>query len=184
MRDVKSEILSFWFEESEPKQWFQVNSDFDDLMRKKFLDVYDLGVQGIFDSWRSEAEGTLALILLFDQFPRNMFRGKPRAFATDSLALEFARQAIQKKYDDLMPVLKKRFYYLPLEHSENIDDQDMCVSLFEKIKKEDPMGYDYALRHQAVIEEFGRFPHRNIILGRDSTEAELEYLDRVGDTPF
>lgn len=184
MRDVKNEILEFWFEESDPKQWFQVNEDYDEKIKGKFEDSYDLAVQGIFDSWREGADGTLALIILLDQFPRNMFRNKPRAFATDSLALEFAKQAIERNFDDLLPVIQRRFLYLPFEHSEDLADQDKSVSLFEKIKKEDPLGYEYALRHQAVIEEFGRFPHRNKILGRDNTKEEQEYLKRVGNTPF
>lgn len=176
MKDTKNQILEFWFVESKPQQWFQKNEAFDDTIRTRFAADYDLGAAGIFDSWKDEPEGCLALCILLDQFPRNMFRGRPQSFATDAHALDVARHAIAKRFDAITPLERRRFLYLPFEHSENLEDQDHCVELFKTIRDEDPLGYDYALRHQKVIAQFGRFPHRNAILGRKSTPAEQAYL--------
>ncbi len=180
MKDTKADILSFWFEETAPAQWFQKSDDFDDLTRTRFEGDYDLAVKGIFDSWQESADGALALCILLDQFPRNMFRGSPQSFATDAKALGIAKYAIGKSLDALLPVIQRRFLYLPFEHSESMADQDTSVALFAKIKDQDPMGYDYAVRHQEVIRRFGRFPHRNAVLERASTEDERLYLETPG----
>ncbi len=180
MRDSQTDILSFWFEETQPQQWFQVNPDFDALIRARFSDACDKAKAGILDDWRRDADGCLALCLLLDQFPRNMFRGTPAAFATDGKALVVAKYAVAKGFDQVLPPVKRRFIYLPYEHSENLGDQRKCVELFEKMTRDDPLGYDYALKHLKVIEAYGRFPHRNKILGRMSTPEEEEYLARPG----
>lgn len=180
MKDTKTDILEFWFSETKPAQWFLKNPDFDQTIRDRFSGDYDLGAAGIFDGWQDEAEGCLALCILLDQFPRNMFRDAPRAFATDHKSLGFAKHALGKKFDALLPPQKRSFLYMPFMHSEDPADQAKSVEVFGSMKKDNPMGYDYALRHQKVIERFGRFPHRNAILGRQSTPEELSYLNEPG----
>lgn len=180
MIDLEKDILNFWFEETKAQQWFQVNPDFDDDIRERYEDAYDKASRGIFDDWRTDSDGCLALCLLLDQFPRNMYRGTPKAFATDGKALVVAKFALSKGFDQVLSPIKRRFLYLPFEHSENLNDQKKCVELFEKMKKDDPLGYDYALRHLKVIEQFARFPHRNAILGRMNTPEEEEYLAQGG----
>lgn len=178
MKDIQKKILDFMFVETQPEQWFQKNDDFDALIIDKFSAVYDRAMQGEFDTWSDTAEGALALIILLDQMPRNMFRDTPKAFASDEKALTIAKEAVSKGFDQKVPVKKRRFFYLPYEHSENIADQRLCVALFDEIKEDDAIGYEYALRHLEVIEKYGRFPHRNEILGRNSTPEEKEYLAR------
>ncbi len=180
MIDAKQDVLDFWFEQTKAQQWFQVNSDFDDLIRNRFEDAYDKASLGIFDDWKNDPEGCLALCLLLDQFPRNIFRGNAKAFATDTKAIVIAKYAISKGFDQILPGNKRRFLYRPFEHSENLNDQRKSVELFEKMKKDDPLSHDYAIRHFKVIEEFGRFPHRNAILGRMNTPDEEVYLAQFG----
>lgn len=180
MRDSQAVILTFWFEEATPQQWFQSNPDFDALITDRFLKDYELAVTGLYDAWQDKAEAALALCILLDQFPRNMFRGTPRAFQSDSKALAVARHTVGKHLDKVLPVLRRRFLYLPFEHAEDLACQEESVRLFEAIRKDDPLGYDYALRHRDVIAKFGRFPHRNAILGRDTTPEEAAYLAEHG----
>lgn len=180
MRDVRQEVIHFWFEETKPVQWFQKNSDFDNLIYERFYASYRLAAEGLCASWQDDAMGALALCLVLDQFPRNMFREMPESFATDAQALRVATLALHRGYDQLMPPERRRFLYLPFEHSESIENQNRAVSLFATMKDDDPLGYDYALRHKAVIERFGRFPHRNAILGRKNTPDEDEYLAQPG----
>ena len=180
MRDSKRDIIAFWFDEIEPRQWFQVSSDFDKEIIDRFLVTFDMACEGLCDQWQDDAEGSLALCLVYDQFPRNMFRGTPRAFETDEKAKYVAKHSIAQGFDVVLPVNKRRFLYMPYMHSENIEDQSLCVELFSKIKDEDQMGYDYAVRHKDVIEKFSRFPHRNSILGRESSSLEQEYLAQPG----
>lgn len=176
MKDVQTAILNFWFEETQSPQWFQVNPDFDAQVKDRFLENHEAAVLGIYDDWKNSSDGCLALCLLLDQFPRNMFRGTAKAFATDSRALVVSKFAIAKGFDQVLTPIKRRFLYLPFEHSENLNDQRRCVELFEAMKKDDPLGHDYALRHLKVIERFGRFPHRNVMLSRMSTPEEQDYL--------
>ena len=180
MRDSKQEVLHFWFKETQPQQWFQKNEQFDEQIRERFKSVYDLARDGLCDDWKRSAEGCLALCIVLDQFPRNMFRDTPDMFATDIKALLVAKHAISQGFDQVLKVQERRFIYLPFEHSENIADQKKAVALFEKIRNDDPVGYDYAVRHLEVIEKHGRFPHRNIILGRENTPEENEYLAQPG----
>lgn len=182
MKDYQASILSFWFDETAPAAWFQVNPDFDALLTQRFAKVYEMGREGMFDDWARNADGALALIVLFDQFPRNMFRGTPDAFATDGKALEIARAAIAAGFDQVHPPLRRRFIYLPFEHSESLEDQDLAVHYFGTMQYDDPLGYEYALRHRHVISRFGRFPHRNAILGRASTPDEVEFLKTAGSS--
>jgi uncharacterized protein (DUF924 family) len=181
MLNVTTRILDFWFSGEDTPQsfWFKSTPEIDAQIRDKFLDIHTRAVSGEFDGQITSADDFLAIIIVFDQFPRNMFRGADRAFATDPLARQWARLAIERGHDLAQPAPNRRmFFYLPLEHSENLKDQDEAVRLFEK------MGYndltDYARAHRDVIKAYGRFPHRNAFLGRSSTPDEEAYLSRPG----
>jgi uncharacterized protein (DUF924 family) len=182
-------ILDFWFGQpdgasySKPRQaWFIKKPEFDLEMRTYFVSDYEQAAAGNLDDWKNSPQSCLALILLLDQFPRNMFRGTPQAFATDWQALSTAQYAIAQGYDrELLPV-QRWFVYLPFEHSENLEHQNQAVALFEQLR-DDPDSADpinYAIRHREVILRFGRFPHRNAILGRVSTPEEEAFLQQPG----
>jgi uncharacterized protein (DUF924 family) len=166
------------------KVWFQKNSAFDREMQLRFRSVYEQAVAGTFDAWQETVEGCLALVLLFDQFPRNIFRGAPQAFATDDRALAIAQKALIAGFDRSLPVVQRWFFYMPFEHSENLDHQRQAVELFYPLRNNpDARGtYSYAVKHLAVIEQFGRFPHRNQILDRESTPAEQAFLKQPGSS--
>ncbi|MCB1783267.1 MAG: DUF924 domain-containing protein [Alphaproteobacteria bacterium] len=180
MRDTKREVLAFWFEETAPAQWFQKNDAFDEEIRERFFVTYEMAASGLCEEWRKDSDGALALCLVLDQFPRNMFRNSPRAFDTDAAALLISKEAIHKGFDQILQPIRRRFLYLPFEHSENLQDQNRSVELFGTMKDTDPLGYEYAIRHLRVIEKFGRFPHRNAVLGRANTPEEDEYLATPG----
>lgn len=176
MKDTKQQIIHFWFEETAPQQWFQINPEFDALISEKFSDIYDLASTGGCADWKTDAAGCLALCLVLDQFPRNMFRGQGRAFATDKDALVIAKHAIHRGFDQIVTPMKRRFIYLPFMHSESLSDQKRSVELFATMQVQDPMGYEHALRHYREIENFSRFPYRNKALGRENTQEESDYL--------
>ena len=174
-------VLRFWFEEHGGSDWFNGGDEFDQKIRDRFLSVYEQGAAGGLDDWRQSALGCVALCLVLDQFPRNLFRGDPRSFATDAAALAVSNHAIAQGYD-LDPALDghhRMFLYLPLEHSEDIDDQRRCLELVRE-RIGDETYIDFADRHLQIIERFGRFPHRNAVLGRTNTEEEAEYLKQPG----
>ncbi|ACB00042.1 MULTISPECIES: DUF924 family protein [Cyanophyceae] len=185
-------VLNFWFgrpdapDYGQPrKEWFRKSQAFDNAVAETLGPLYRKAIAAKFSTWRDAPESCLALILLFDQVPRNLFRGDPQAFATDPQALTLAKQVIAQKFDqDLWPI-QRVFLYLPFEHSENLDDQYQSLALFRQLEKNTEMGSDfleYAQRHFDVIQQFGRFPHRNQILGRTSTEAELDFLAQPGSS--
>ncbi|MCB1563054.1 MAG: DUF924 domain-containing protein [Alphaproteobacteria bacterium] len=176
MRDTRHEINHFWFEETHPQQWFQQSEILDRAIRDRFSITYDMAKDHLCDSWQSDEEGALALVILLDQFPRHIFRGKPEAFATDKQALLVAKQAIKNGFDQILEPVKRGFLYVPFQHSEDLRDHDRSVELMGAMKDDNPAGYDYALRHRVTIERFGRFPHRNAVLGRESTPEELDFL--------
>lgn len=178
MKDYQADILSFWFDETAPQLWFQVNEEFDAVIRDRYMAAYDLVRLGGCDHWQGTPDGCLALCLLYDQFPRNMFRGTSRSYESDKMAIVIAKLAVSKGFDQVLLPIRRRFVYLPFQHSEQLNDQKKSVALFEKIRSEDPVSYEYALRHQKVIERFGRFPHRNILLHRTSTDEELAFLSQ------
>jgi uncharacterized protein (DUF924 family) len=138
-------------------------------------------VSGDFDHWRETAAGCVALCILLDQAPRNLFRGDPRSFASDAAARAVTRHALARGLDRDLPQEQRAFLYLPLEHSENLADQEACVRLFAGLD-ENPDGLDYAVRHRDIIARFGRFPHRNAVLGRTSTPEETEFLTQAGSS--
>lgn len=176
MKDFQAEILSFWFDETAPQLWFQVSDEFDQMVRARFASAYDLARLGGCDYWQSDPDGCLALCLLYDQFPRNMYRGTARAYESDKQAIVVAKLAISKGFDQVLLPVRRRFVYLPFQHSENLGDQKKSVALFEKIRHDDPVSYEYAQRHFKTIEKFGRFPHRNAYLHRESTSDEIAFL--------
>nr|WP_199307795.1 MULTISPECIES: DUF924 family protein [unclassified Leptolyngbya] len=165
------------------KLWFGKSSEVDEYIRTAFYTLYTQAALGELDGWQAQPESCLALILLLDQFPRNLFRQKPQAFATDEQALRVAKWAIAHGFDQQLNPLQRLFIYLPLEHSEVLEDQHKAVALIEALVQEDPAladPYDYALRHRDVIARFSRFPHRNEILGRISTPEEEVFLKQPG----
>lgn len=180
------EVLGFWFGETleRRKAWFTKDPAFDAEVRSRFLPLYEQAAAEQLAAWRESAASCLALIIVLDQFPRNMFRGTPRSFATDLQALRIAKGAIAQRFDQQLPPIQRFFFYLPLEHSENLDDQTESVRLSEKLRNIPGLAdiYDYAIRHRDVIARFGRFPHRNSILDRSSTPEELEFLKQPGSS--
>ena len=170
------EILEFWFKQTPPERWFDSNPAFDGVVKGLFCESWREARESAAESWRQSSEGALALILLFDQFPRNMFRGTAQAFATDDLARDVAREAIIRGWDREAPLSARHFFYLPFTHSEASPDQELGVRLTgENIGKQSD-AYAYALRHRQTIARFGRFPARNAALGRVSTAEETEFL--------
>ncbi len=170
-------VLRFWFEDHDHDDWFKGGDAFDEKIRENFLGLYEDGASGALDQWRDTALGSVALCLVLDQFPRNLFRGGPRSYATDAAARTVCNDAIDRGFDrdDAVGDLHRLFLYLPLEHSEDLADQQRCVELIrERIGNDEFV--DFALQHLRIIERFGRFPHRNAVLGRASTEEELEFL--------
>lgn len=170
---------------SRRKLWFGKSDRLDQIIRDRFLRLYEQAAAGQLDDWQQFPLGCLALLLLLDQFPRNMFRQTPRAFATDQQALTIAKQTVDRQFDRALEPLQRLFVYVPFEHSENLDDQQRAVELLRHLSAAAPElldCYDYALRHQAVIQRFGRFPHRNGILRRQSTPAEVEFLKQPGSS--
>ncbi len=186
MSDVTPAVLSFWFggldEESAKTQqsfWFKSTPEIDTEIRDRFLEIHELAGQGHFDTDVQSPDDYLAIIIVLDQFPRNIHRGTPDAFATDPLALEWAKKAVSKGIDKQQPAPYRRmFLYLPFEHAENLDDQNEAVRLFKEMGNDELTGY--AAAHRAVIEKYGRFPHRNAVLGRASTPDEENYLSQPG----
>ena len=169
-------VLDFWFRGNEErKEWFQKEPAFDDAIRARFLPLYEEAARGALAAWKHSPRECLALIILLDQFPRNMFRGDARSYATDGLALEAARHAVESGYDRSLSEIERTFVYLPFEHSENLADQETALRLFAG-----HANYEWARKHWEIVRRFGRFPHRNPVLGRQSTPAEIEFLKQPG----
>lgn len=179
MRDAKSEILTFWFDDTQPQQWFQRSDQFDDLITSRFLDIYRMATDGMFDEWINDAKGCLALCILLDQFPRNMFRGSAESFAMDERARKITDHAIDKGFDQMLSASQRHFLYMPYMHSEEISDQEKSVSLFKALQEDNPIAYKYALSHYEDIKRFGRFPYRNEVLDRKNTPEEDAYLAEI-----
>ncbi|MFY9317155.1 MAG: DUF924 family protein [Burkholderiales bacterium] len=169
-----AEVLEFWFGR-ERKAWFAKDTQFDAEIRSRFLPLYEQASAGGLSSWHEEPRSCLALVIVLDQFPRNMFRGTARAFAADRLALEAARTIVARGWDKAFTPDERTFAYLPFEHSESLEDQERALQLFEGSEN-----YEWARKHYEVVRRFGRFPHRNAALGRASTPEELEFLRQPG----
>jgi len=174
------EILNFWFKECKPEQWFKKNEDFDQMIKNRFSSAIEDAINGKLDSWEETETGCLALIILLDQFTRNVFRDTPRAFAGDERALALSQLCYNKDYLTNPEIHRRQFMLMPMMHSENLAVQDAALPLFKKYaSKKD---YEYAEKHRDIIARFRRFPHRNVILGRKSSNEELEFLKQPGSS--
>lgn len=174
--ETPAAVVRFW-REAGPRRWFRPDAAFDTLFRSRFLEAHEEAAAGRLPSWPDSPEGALALVLLLDQFPRNAFRGTPRMYATDALARAAADRAIAAGHDVQVDAQLRQFFYLPFMHSEDLADLDRCCALME------PLGggnLRWARHHRDVVARFGRFPHRNAVLGRTSTPQEERFLGEGG----
>jgi uncharacterized protein (DUF924 family) len=177
-----ADVVGFW-RQAGPARWFAHDAKFDSAIELRFEQVHYRAARRDHDEWMTTAEGALALIILLDQFPRNLYRRTAHAFATDPLALAFARQAVAAGFDMQIEPALRAFFYMPFMHSEAPGDQQASVAMFTALMADDPaetQGYEYALLHRDLIQRFGRFPHRNPSLGRQTTDAEQAFLDEGG----
>jgi uncharacterized protein (DUF924 family) len=172
-----ADVIRFW-SEAGPESWFRKNAEFDRAIEERFGRLHAEAARGERDDWAKTPEGALALVLLLDQFSRNMLRGKPEAFAQDEKAREIANAALAAGFDAKVPPELRQFLYLPLMHSEAIADQERCVQLFHGLPTHG--GLPFARDHERIIRRFGRFPHRNVTLGRHATPAEQVFLESGG----
>jgi uncharacterized protein (DUF924 family) len=171
------DVVSFW-QAAGYDRWFKKDTAFDDEIRTRFLAVHEAAAAGKLAGWEQNAEGALALLILLDQFPRNMFRGDARTFATDPLARAVTAGALVRGFDSQVPKEMRAFFYLPFEHSEDLADQERGLALYKAA--DDADGLKWAEIHADIIRRFGRFPHRNAVLGRVTTPAEQAFLDGGG----
>lgn len=169
-----NEVIKFWFEETSPKQWFEKNPDFDLVIENRFKNLFYEVVAGEHADWRSDPEGRLAEIIVLDQFTRNMFRDEPESFKYDFLALALAQEAVRSGDDQKLEPQKRTFLYMPFMHSESKEIHKKALELFTNLGQETNL--EYEIKHKEIIDKFGRYPHRNKILGRESTPEEIEFL--------
>ncbi len=173
-----SDIIDYWFSEKSKQFWFASTPSIDKEITSRYETVWEKAASGGLSSWGETADGSVALIIILDQFPLNMFRGKAKGFKTESMAVEVALNAIDNGFDEEMDNEKLLFLFMPLMHSENLDHQNLQVYLFEKYN----FNLEFSKHHRDLVKKFGRFPHRNEILGRMSTMEELDYL--LSDNAF
>jgi uncharacterized protein (DUF924 family) len=171
------DVLAFWRTAGQ-KKWFAKDDAFDAEIKQRFLDTYEAATRGALADWEATSESALALTIVLDQFPRNMFRHDARAFATDEAARAVADRALARGFDQLVPAEERLFFYLPFEHSETMADQERCCALVKTLGNADLLRW--AELHADIIRRFGRFPHRNVVLGRMTTPAEKTYLEADG----
>ncbi|WP_322889274.1 MULTISPECIES: DUF924 family protein [unclassified Yoonia] len=175
------DVLAFWLDECSPADWYKSEPEFDALIRDRFEDTWVAATEGSLGLWLTHASGTLAYIILTDQFPRNMFRGSAKAFSTDLLGLAAAKMAIDRNWDMKIAEPARQFFYLPLMHSETLSDQDRAVRLIHaRMPDTGHNNRDHARAHRRIIRDFGRFPYRNDALGRRTSPAEQAFLDAGG----
>ena len=175
------EILEFWLDEVGPDGWYKASDALDDTIRARFLETWEAACEGKFSLWLTYPSGALAYIILLDQFPRNMFRGEGRAFASDRIARAAAKSAIERGWDLMIDPPARQFFYMPLMHSENLCDQDRCVRLMhDRMPGEGANNLLHARAHREVIRRFGRFPYRNEALSRTPTPGEIAFIDGGG----
>ncbi|PJI91555.1 uncharacterized protein (DUF924 family) [Yoonia maricola] len=174
-------VLAFWLDECSPADWYKSDPALDAKIRDRFAATWQEASEGALSLWLTYPSGTLAYIILTDQFPRNMFRDSDKAFATDGIARAAAKMAIERKWDMKIDEPARQFFYLPLMHAENLCDQDRAVRLIHaRMPEHGANNRDHACAHRAVIRDFGRFPYRNDVLGRKTTPAEQAFLDAGG----
>ena len=181
--ETPSDVVRFWFEEVPPKKRFQVDPDLDKVIRERFSMLRNRALAGELDSWEENAEGALALLILLDQFSRNLFRGNGRAFEADAVARAIADRSIARGHDRAVGEEMRAFFYLPFMHSENLLDQDRCLELFRTNLPSNELALYHAEKHREVIERFGRFPYRNKAMGRTTTAEEEAFLAGGGYVP-
>ena len=174
------EVLKFWFDELSPDDWFKSDETVDSHIRERFGELHEALQEQVPQSWRSDARAYLAAVIVLDQFPRNMYRGASRAFATDDAALSLAKEALVRGFDRELSIVERKFLYMPFEHSENSAEQARSIELFGTLGNE--LDLDYARRHKEIIDRFGRFPHRNAALGRISSPEEIEFIKEPGSS--
>ena len=199
MQKVRDDLLALWFGDNpddsaaaaeKKKLWWGHSPETDEMLRDRFGTASTSGAVGILDHWTGSPRGRLALILLLDQIPRAIHRGQPEAFAYDADARQVAAQGLASGADRLLRPIERVFFYMPFEHSEELSDQERSVALFGELAETVPDGdreafdffLDFAVRHHAIVARFGRFPHRNAILGRQSTQEEVEFLKSPGSS--
>lgn len=178
--EMYQNIIKFWFEEIEKSQWWKKDDKFDDLIKSRFLDIHIKATKGELFTWRKTSLGVLAEIIILDQFSRNMFRDEPESFAYDSIALVLAQSAIAEGRDLELNVAQRSFLYMPFMHSESLLIHEEAVRLFTELGASSPLEYEN--KHKNIIHKFGRYPHRNKILGRVSTLEELKFLTLPGSS--
>ena len=169
-------VIDFWFNEISPAQWWVKDEAFDQEIRKRFLDIHQRANRGELYPWRTTAEGRLAEIIVLDQFSRNIFRDQPQSFASDALALILAQEAVSRQEDQNIAENRRSFMYLPYMHSESIVIHQQAVKLYAMLGNASNL--EFELKHRDIIEKFGRYPHRNSILMRESSEEELAFLQQ------
>lgn len=178
------DVLDFWFGEVDPEQWFERDDAFDELIRARFAQTVGAARDGTLDDWAGTPHGCLALILLIDQFSRNLHRASPLAWSADDRARALTKRALNASYDDALAHDERTFLYMPLMHSEDPADQELSVELYRALAAEGAergeSTLDYAVRHRDIVARFGRFPHRNAVVGRASTPEEIEFLEEPG----
>jgi uncharacterized protein (DUF924 family) len=174
------DIINFWFNEIEPASWWRKDLQFDRLLSQKFLQLHSAAASCELYTWRNTAHGRLAEIIILDQFSRNLFRDSAKAFAFDAQALVLAQEAIAMGTEKSLSTIEQSFLYMPFMHSESLKIHERAVELFTVLGNEGNLAFE--LKHKAIIERFGRYPHRNIMLGRTSTADELEFLTQPGSS--
>ena len=173
-----SDVIKYWFSEKSRQHWFFSTTEIDDEIRQLYEQLWISAASGELNDWKDSPHGCLVLIIVLDQFPLNMFRGKAKSFQTEEMAVEVTLKAINQGYDEILKADELLFLFMPLMHSENLEHQDIQVKLFEKYDFND----EYSKHHRNIVKKFGRFPHRNDILGRKSSADEVEYL--LSDSAF
>lgn len=173
-------VLQFWFEEIDPSYWFKKDENFDTLLSSRFTSLHHAATQGECYTWRKTIQGRLAEIIVLDQFSRNIFRDKPQAFAHDGMALALAQEAVASGLDQQLATAHRAFLYMPYMHSESLVIHDIAIKLFSQPGLENNLNFE--LRHKDIIARFGRYPHRNTILERESTTEELLFLQQPGSS--
>jgi len=174
------EIINFWFVECEPAQWWKKDTGFDNQLIANYTDLHSAANACELFNWRKTAEGRLAEIIVLDQFSRNMFRDMPKSFGSDTLALALSQEAVAVGADLQLSPTQRSFLYMPYMHSESLLIHEIAVDLFQK--NGTPGNLDFEIKHKKIIERFGRYPHRNRILGRQSTEEEIKFLAQPGSS--
>ena len=175
-----STVLDFWFRESRMEQWYKKDPAFDETIRERFEPTVTAALASRLDNWANDGDGCLALILLLDQFTRNIYRDTPRAFSGDEMGLALSLRCIERNYLSHEDPAYRQFMLMPMMHSEDLAVQERSLPLFESLTN--PLTHEYAVKHRDIIARFGRFPHRNAILGRPSTDEELEFLKQPGSS--